>query len=176
MSDPSGEARSTRLREAQAKLRSHLEHQGLRSTRQRDAVLEVFLDADAHVSVEELYERLRGAHPSIGAATVYRCMGLFVQAGIAKERRFHEGRTRYEPGVGTGHHDHLVCLRCGDIQEFEDATIERIQAEIAGGLGFAVTYHRLELYGLCAGCRELPEGKRKPDDREGLPGGRARRE
>ena len=171
-----GEASPTRLREAQARLRAHLQQCGLRATRQREVVLAAFLESGAHLSVEELHDRVRKAHPSIGAATVYRCMNLFVQAGIAKERRFHEGRTRYEPGVGTGHHDHLVCLRCGDIQEFEDATIERIQAEIAGGLGFAVTYHRLELYGLCAGCRELPEGKRKPDDREGLPGGRARRE
>ncbi|MBI5015703.1 MAG: transcriptional repressor [Deltaproteobacteria bacterium] len=136
-------------------MRSHLEHRGLRSTRQRDAVLEAFLAADAHVSVEELCERVRDAHRSIGAATVYRCMGLFVQAGIAKERRFHEGRIRYEPGVGTEHHDHLICLACGDIQEFENPTIERLQDEIAGSRGFSVTYHRLELYGLCPRCKKI---------------------
>jgi Fur family ferric uptake transcriptional regulator len=164
VSDTSQDTRATRLREARAKLRSHLEGQGLRSTRQRDAVLEVFLDADAHVSVEDLYERLRGAHPSIGAATVYRCMGLFVQAGIAKERRFHEGRIRYEPGVGTGHHDHLVCLSCGDIQEFENPTIERLQEEIAGSRGFSVTYHRLELYGLCPRCRAKASGLSRGDE------------
>jgi Fur family ferric uptake transcriptional regulator len=153
MARGSREAPSGRLPEARARLRTHLQRQGLRATRQRDAVLEAFLADHAHVSVEELHDRIRKSHPSIGAATVYRCMSLFVQAGIAKERRFHEGRTRYEPGVGTDHHDHLVCLGCGDIQEFEDDTIERIQAEVAGSRGFSVTYLRLELYGLCPRCQ-----------------------
>ena len=147
------ERRTNRLREARERLRAHLNRCGLRATRQRDVVLEAFLAEDAHVSVEELYDRIREGHPSIGAATIYRCMGLFVEAGIAKEGRFNEGRVRYEPGVGANHHDHLICLRCGDIQEFEDPTIERIQEEIAGSRGFTVTYHRLELYGLCPACR-----------------------
>lgn len=106
------------------------------------------------MSVEELYDRIRKAHPSIGAATIYRCMGLFVEAGIAKEGRFNEGRVRYEAGVGANHHDHLICLGCGEIQEFENPTIERIQEEVAGSRGFSVTFHRLELYGLCRACQE----------------------
>lgn len=156
------EGRAPRLEEARGRLDAHLRREGLRATRQRDAVLEAFLACGAHVSVDELCERLRASHPSIGAATVYRCMGLFVQAGVAKERRFHEGRVRYEPGVGTSHHDHLICLACGDIQEFEDPTIERLQDEVAGSRGFDVTYHRLEIYGLCPRCRgqrvHAPEG------------------
>lgn len=156
MSRPPGKHPSNRLRDARECLRAHLQRCGLRSTHQRDAVLEAFLDQDAHVSVDELHERLRKRHPSIGAATIYRCMGLFVEAGIAKEGRFNDGRARYEPGVGATHHDHLVCVRCGAIQEFEDPTIERIQEEIAGSRGFTVTYHRLELYGLCPACREAP--------------------
>ncbi len=146
-----------RLAEARTRLGRFLKDQGLRSTQQREAVLQAFLESDAHVSVEELFERIRRSHPSIGHATVYRCMGLFVEAGIAKERRFHEGRVRYEPGVDVGHHDHLVCLSCGGIQEFEDPTIERIQQDIAGSRGFHVRYHRLELYGLCALCQEPGE-------------------
>lgn len=145
---------SRRLAEARERLGAFLKDKGLRATRQRDAVLDTFLREDAHVSVDELCDRVRRENPTIGHATVYRSMGLFVEAGIAKERRFHEGRVRYEPGVDVGHHDHLVCLGCGDIQEFEDPTIEQIQQEIAGSRGFQVTYHRLELYGLCARCRE----------------------
>ena len=148
------DARSAFLQAAQDKLRAHLKHKGLRVTRQRDAVLEAFLGEPAHVSVDELYDRIRRTHPFIGYATVYRCMKLFVEAGVAKERRFHEGRIRYEPGVDAPHHDHLVCLRCGQIQEFEDPTIERIQEEIAGSRGFVVQYHRLELYGRCSRCAE----------------------
>ncbi|MEW6490694.1 MAG: Fur family transcriptional regulator [Thermodesulfobacteriota bacterium] len=154
MARPKAEDRtSRRLTQARERLGAFLKDKGLRSTRQRDAVLDTFLREDAHVSVDELCDRVRRENPSIGHATVYRSMGLFVEAGIAKERRFHEGRVRYEPGVDVGHHDHLVCLSCGDIQEFEDPTIEQIQQDIAGSRGFQVTYHRLELYGLCARCR-----------------------
>lgn len=153
MARPRAERTSQRLQEARERLGAYLQEKGLRSTRQRDAVLDAFLQEDSHVSVDELCDRVRRDNPSIGHATVYRSMGLFVDAGIAKERRFHEGRVRYEPGVNVAHHDHLVCLRCGDIQEFEDPTIERIQQDIAGSRGFQVTYHRLELYGLCSRCR-----------------------
>ncbi len=142
-----------RLATARERLELYLKGKGLRATRQRDAILQVFLEGDRHVSVEELYARVRQRWPSIGHTTVYRNMSLFVEAGIAKERRFHEGRVRYEPGVDVGHHDHLVCLDCGAIQEFEDATIEAIQREIAGRKGFLVRYHRLELYGLCPRCQ-----------------------
>lgn len=144
--------RGKRLEEALDRLKLHLKNQGLRSTKQREAILEAFLSENSHVSVEELYDRLHSSHPSIGHATVYRCMSVFVEAGIAKEGRFHEGRVRYEPGFDAGHHDHLICLDCGQIEEFEDSTIERIQEEIAGSRGFAVKFHRLELYGLCRKC------------------------
>lgn len=154
------EERGQRLEAARERLRAYLKRKGLRSTRQREIVLEAFLDEDAHVSVEELYDRVRTVEPSVGHATVYRSMNLFVDANIAKERRFHEGRVRYEPGLDAGHHDHLVCLRCGDIQEFEDLTIEKLQAEIAGSRGFQVEYHRLELYGLCPTCQRAAGERR----------------
>lgn len=151
------EERRQRLDAARERLRSYLKRKGLRSTRQREVILEAFLREPGHVSVEELYDRLRREDASIGHATVYRSMNLFVDAEIAKERRFHEGRVRYEPGMDVDHHDHLVCLRCGDIQEFEDPTIEQIQEEVAGRRGFRVRYHRLELYGLCPRCQEAEE-------------------
>ncbi len=158
---------SSRVEHAKARLRTFLRERGLRSTRQREAILEAFLAEDAHVSAEELYDRVRRSHPSIGHATIYRSMALFVEAGIAKERRFHEeGRVRYEPGLDADHHDHLVCLGCGEIQEFEDPTIERLQNEIARTRGFSVTFHRLELYGLCPRCRRkrknAPQGVDTP--------------
>lgn len=143
-----------RLTSARQRLDRYLKGKGRRATRQRDAILQVFLEGDRHVSVEELYSRVRQRWPSIGHTTVYRNMGLFVDAGLAKERRFHEGCVRYEPAVGVGHHDHLVCVACGAIQEFEDETIEAIQRDIAGKKGFLVRYHRLELYGLCPRCQK----------------------
>ena len=153
-----------RLDEARRRLAEYLKERGLRSTRQRDTVLEAFLGRGSHVSVDELYDVVRKENLSIGHATIYRSMNLFVDAGIAKEGRFGEGRVRYEPGVDVQHHDHLVCLRCGDIQEFEDPTIEKIQQEIAGKRGFRVEYHRLELYGRCPKCRtdEPPSTSNSP--------------
>lgn len=145
-------ATEDRRHRAHRKLSSFLRERGLRATRQREKILDAFMEEAAHVSVEELSARLRRDHPSIGHATIYRSMRLFVEAGIAKERRFHEGRVRYEPSIGVGHHDHLICLQCGEIEEFEDPTIERIQGEIAHRRGFRVEYHRLELYGRCTRC------------------------
>jgi Fur family transcriptional regulator, ferric uptake regulator len=149
------ERRAKRLQEARERLKAHLQRQGLRSTRQRQVVLEAFVQEDSHVSVEELYDQVHSSNPDIGHATVYRCMSLFVEAGIAKEGRFHEGRARYEAGFDANHHDHLICVACGHIEEFEDPTIERIQEEIAGARGFTVRYHRLELYGLCPRCVQV---------------------
>jgi len=143
-----------RLVEARRQLLAYLNDRGLRWTRQRDAVLQAFVEADAHLSVEELLARVRELDPTMGPATVYRTVGLFVAAGIAKERRFHDERLRYEPAVAASHHDHLICTECGAIEEFEDERIERLQELIAETRGFTVTRHRMELYGQCRRCRE----------------------
>ena len=142
-----------RFDEAAGRLRSYLREQGLRATRQREVILETFLDHGTHTSVEELYQRVRARDPSVGHATVYGTMNLLVAAGLASERRFHEGLARYEPDLGVDHHDHLVCTSCGSIEEFEDPTIERLQQQAAARREFQVHYHRLELYGLCHRCR-----------------------
>ena len=127
---------------------------GLKSTRQRDIILDAFLSSERHLSIEELYLKLRAKHPSIGYATVYRTLKLFAESGIANEIHFGDGQTRYEHVTEGEHHDHLVCTRCGDITEFENETIEKLQAEIAASHGFLIETHKLELYGLCANCRK----------------------
>jgi Fur family transcriptional regulator, ferric uptake regulator len=127
---------------------------GLKSTKQRDIILDSFLSSERHMSIEELYLKLRAKHQNIGYATVYRTLKLFSEAGIAREMQFGDGQTRYEH-LGEGeHHDHLVCTRCGKIEEFENETIEHLQAEIAASRGFLIERHRLELYGVCGNCRK----------------------
>jgi Fur family ferric uptake transcriptional regulator len=126
---------------------------GLKSTRQRDIILDVFLSSDRHMSIEELYLKLRAKHPGIGYATVYRTLKLFAEAGLANEIHFGDGQTRYEHVNEGEHHDHLVCTRCGAITEFENETIEQLQKEVAAGYGFRIETHKLELYGLCAKCQ-----------------------
>lgn len=131
-----------------------ISQRGLKSTKQRDIILDGFLSSDRHLSIEELYLKLRAKHQNIGYATVYRTLKLFAEAGIAREMQFGDGQTRYEH-VGKGeHHDHLVCTRCGNIEEFENETIEQLQAEVATSRGFLIERHRLELYGLCGSCRK----------------------
>jgi Fur family transcriptional regulator, ferric uptake regulator len=126
---------------------------GLRFTRQRDIILDQFLATSQHVSVEELYLKIKSIHPNIGNATVYRTLKLFVEAGLAREVLLHDGQTRYEHIMVGEHHDHLVCTGCNSIVEFSNETIEQLQNEIAALHGFYIKSHKLEIYGLCSKCR-----------------------
>jgi Fur family ferric uptake transcriptional regulator len=134
-------------------LTEYLSGQGLRSTTQRDHILQVFVDAGQHLSAEELYLRVKKTHPGIGYATVYRTLKLLAEAGLADERRFEDGFTRYEYKASNSHHDHLICTKCGAILEFENERIEALQQDVARKNHFLVQSHKLELYGLCGACR-----------------------
>ncbi len=136
--------------------REFITTKGLKTTRQRDVILDAFLSSDRHISIEELYLKLRAKHPRIGYATVYRTLKLFAESGIAREIQFGDGQTRYEHVAAGEHHDHLVCTRCGTIIEFENETIEKLQDDVAEGYGFLIETHKLELYGICAKCRNKP--------------------
>ncbi|MBW2689822.1 MAG: transcriptional repressor [Deltaproteobacteria bacterium] len=127
--------------------------QGLKSTRQRELILDEFLRAGSHLSTEDLYLRLRKGNPHIGYATVHRTLKLFAECGIAEQRHFGDGQARYEASAHDEHHDHLICVVCGKIVEFEDSRIEELQLEIAGTHGFSIERHRHELYGRCPDCR-----------------------
>ena len=133
-------------------LAQYLEDHNLKHTKQREAILETFLEVKGHVASEELYQRVKRKHPNIGFTTVYRTMKLLCEAGLANERHFDDGVTRYE--VEHEHHDHLVCVRCGKIVEFECAMIESAQDEIVERYGFRLLRHRHELYGHCPSCRD----------------------
>ncbi len=133
-------------------LERYLKSRGLRLTRQREAILNVFLANPAHISVEDLFNRVRKENPGVGFATVYRTLKLLTQCGLAEERHFQGKRSRYEPAAQE-HHDHCICTLCGKIAEFENPLIEQLQEEAAKRLGFHLTHHRMELYGICASCR-----------------------
>lgn len=139
--------------EAKARVAAHLARAGLKRSRARDAVIDVFLATHGHVSVEELTASVRHRAPSVGYTTVYRALKLLTDCGLAAPRHFGEGQTRYEPVREGTHHDHLICTECGDILEFEDDRLERLQSEIAQRHGFRLTHHRLELYGRCGRCQ-----------------------
>lgn len=135
------------------KFKEYMLSQGLKSTRQREIILEEFLRAGSHLSTEDLYLRLRKKNPRIGYATVHRTLKLFAECGIAEQRHFGDGQARYEASGHDEHHDHLICVQCGKIVEFEDPRIEGLQDEVAHKHGFKIERHRLELYGHCHDCR-----------------------
>lgn len=126
---------------------------GLRATRQRELILDIFLSTHQHVTVEELYLKVKASQPGIGHTTVYRTLKLFAEAGLAREILLHDGQTRYEHLQAGEHHDHLICTACNAIIEFENETIEELQSAIAARHGFFIRSHKLEIYGLCAACR-----------------------
>jgi Fur family transcriptional regulator, ferric uptake regulator len=135
------------------KFREFMLDKGLKSTRQREVILDEFLRVGSHISTEELYLRLRRKNPQLGYATVHRTLKLFAECGIAEQRHFGDGQARYEASDLDEHHDHLICVTCGRIVEFEDPRIERLQEEVARHHGFSIERHRLELYGCCESCR-----------------------
>ncbi len=148
------------LAAAQAKLDRHIEREGLKQTRQRVIILEAFFGAGNHLSVEEVLRAVQAVQPAIGAATVYRTLKLFVEAGLAHERNFGDGQSRYEPAHDDEHHDHLICTDCNTIFEFEEAEIERRQAEVAERHGIRLRSHRHEIYGECIQREQCPRWPR----------------
>jgi len=131
-----------------------LRQRGLKATHQRDEIVRALQEAGAHVTVDELYQRVRRKNPRIGYATIYRTLRLLAESGWASARRFGDRTARFERRTEGEHHDHLICLRCGKIQEFENHRLEALQERIARQEGFLVREHKLELYGYCQVCTE----------------------
>lgn len=120
---------------------------GLRMTDQRRIIAAVLEEADDHPDVEELYARASAQDPRISIATVYRTVKLFEETGILEKHEFGDGRARYEDAE-RDHHDHLIDMQSGQVIEFLDPDIEKLQEKIAAKLGYELKGHRLELYGV----------------------------
>lgn len=139
------------------RLTSYMAKKGLRSTAQRRLIVDTFFEGSSHMSIEDLLHVVRSRDRGIGYATVYRTLKLLAECGVASERRFGDGLSRYElADEASAHHDHLICTSCGTIVEFEEPRIEAIQEEIAERHGFLVTSHKHEMYGTCPACQSAP--------------------
>jgi Fur family ferric uptake transcriptional regulator len=130
-----------------------MEKRGLRSTDQRRLIVETFFQAPNHISIEELLTEVRTKDARVGYATVYRTLKLLTECGVAFERKFGDGLTRYELADEASHHDHLICVECSKIIEFEEPKIEELQEKIAARHGFLLSSHKHEMYGTCAECQ-----------------------
>ena len=120
---------------------------GLKMTEQRRVIARVLSEAVDHPDVEQVYRRAFELDPHISIATVYRTVRLFEEANILERHDFRDGRARYEEAPET-HHDHLINLHTGEVIEFHNEEIEKLQRRVAEQLGFELVDHRLELYGV----------------------------
>ena len=131
-----------------------LKQHGLKATVPRLKILELMESSEVpHFSAEDIYKHLLDGEVELGLATVYRVLTQFESAGIVIRHNFEEGHSVFEL-AREEHHDHIVCVRCGKVEEFHDHEIEKRQKLIADSLGFELTDHNLNLYGLCPACRE----------------------
>ncbi len=142
------------LEHFRALLHDHMVKRGLRSTDQRRLIVETFFKAPNHISIEELLAEVRLKDSRVGYATVYRTLKLLTECGVAFERKFGDGLTRYELADESSHHDHLICVECGKIIEFEEPQIEELQERVAARYGFVLKTHKHEMYGTCGDCQQ----------------------
>jgi Fur family ferric uptake transcriptional regulator len=141
------------MEDPREQFRRFIKSKGLKSTQQRDIIVEAFFDINYHTSVDDLYAEIKKRDQSIGYATVYRTLKLLKESGLAREWNFGDGHARYEHVTDVNeHHDHMICTECGKIEEFENDRIEKLQEQVAREHGFTVTRHNMELYGLCRQC------------------------
>lgn len=124
-------------------------------TPQRQVILKTFLENGAeHLSAEEVYKLVKTKNPDIGLATVYRTLDLLAELDILQKMDFGDGKGRYEINdEDVHHHHHLICLRCGHVEEFEDDLLETLEAAIKRKTNFEVIDHQLKFYGFCQKCQ-----------------------
>jgi Fur family transcriptional regulator, ferric uptake regulator len=131
-----------------------LRNAGLKVTLPRVKILEILECSDQrHMSAEDMYKALLDSGEDIGLATVYRVMTQFETAGLVTRHHFEGGHSVFELNQGN-HHDHIVCVKCGRVDEFVDSEIEKRQKQIAVTKGYEITDHSLYLYGICSSCRK----------------------
>ncbi len=132
-----------------------LRNAGLKVTLPRLKILEILENqtVERHLSAEQVYKILLAEHEEIGLATVYRVLTQFEAAGLVTRHHFEGGNSIFEINKGQ-HHDHILCIKCGKVDEFTDSVIETRQREVASHLGYDLTDHSLYLYGLCPKCKK----------------------
>ena len=135
---------------------AYLAKHRLKRSEQREAIVDAFLRSESHLSVDDLLHLVQKRRADVGRTTVYRTLKLLQAAGLAQELEL-RGESRFEREYNRAHHDHFICQHCGDIIEFESPEIERIQDEIAAGLGFVIEGHRHQIFGQCRACGARPQ-------------------
>ncbi len=135
-----------------------LKSAGLKATLPRIKILQMLESSPTrHLSAEDVYKNLLASDEDVGLATVYRVLAQFESAGLVSRHHFAGGHSMFELNEGK-HHDHILCVKCGKVEEFMDEMIEERQRAIAKKAGFSMTDHALYIYGICAACRRRKGG------------------
>ncbi len=134
-------------------LKEVLKDNGLRYTQQRQTVWDELCSTSDHRDAEDIYVTLVRNGLSVSRATVYRTIEVLVKKGLARKLDIGDGRSRYEMRQDNSHHDHMICVNCGRIEEFVDLRIEELQKDVAVRNSFILKTHKLQLYGLCRDCQ-----------------------
>lgn len=147
-------SKSSLKQDKYSQLQHYIAANHLKWTRQRDIISKIFFSGPhRHYRLEEILEKCRETDSTISYATVYRTLMMLVEAGLAFQRQFGKGQSLFE-SISDHHHDHLICTQCGDIVEFENQTIEKLQEMVVKKHGFKLVHHKMELYGVCNRCRK----------------------
>lgn len=139
------------MSDAEKAFTEYLEKKDLKLTSQRRTILNQAMK-DGHFSAEQLLKNSKKADPTVSKATVYRTLALLKESRVLEEQDFGDGKKLYERAQGRKHHDHLICIRCGNIIEFENEAIETLQDSEAKKHNFKIVYHSLKLFGFCQNC------------------------
>ncbi|RJQ48272.1 MAG: ferric iron uptake transcriptional regulator [Gammaproteobacteria bacterium] len=132
-----------------------LKNAGLKATLPRIKILQMLESSpERHLSAEDIYKSLLEGGEDVGLATVYRVLTQFESAGLVSRHHFEGGHSVFELNEGK-HHDHILCVKCGKVEEFMDEMIEERQRAIAKKAGFSMTDHSLYIYGICAACQRV---------------------
>jgi Fur family ferric uptake transcriptional regulator len=134
--------------------REYIRQRGLRRTPEREEILREIFEIHGHFDVDELHLRLRNQGTKVSKASIYRVLPLLIDCGLVREVDFSDGHWHYEHIYGHAHHCHLRCLGCGEILEFEEPTLNRLEEQLAREYGYRIKGHQLQVHGYCATCQE----------------------
>ena len=139
---------------AKQTLSSFLKERNLRPTKERFLLLEEIMRSDGHFDADQLFASLNSRGLKASRATVYNTLDLLVECGIISRYRFGENHSRYEKALGRPRHDHLICLKCGDIIEFVNKKLDKIQGEVCEEQDFKFQSSTLQIFGICSKCQK----------------------
>ena len=141
------------------KFKSVIKDEGLKLTPQRVAVFEEVCSSDTHRESEEIYIALKNKNNNVSRATVYRTMDLLYEHELVQRMDIGDGKWRYEHWLDCSHHDHIICIRCGDIVEFTNDRIEKLQKDICDTFDYQLIRHIHQLFGFCKSCQKIEKSK-----------------